>query len=150
MTKIADPTAFKPMKVTANRNIEVGFELEPITKCVSLDKIRLYRSQWPKTRNWHNDYDIAHNWGMDAPLVFASQVMEYLGEMLVKFFGVGYLGGNLSLSIVQPMYPDDTITTRGVVIEKVTEGNKIRLVLDVWCENQKGEKVIAGKASGLV
>jgi hypothetical protein len=149
-TRPVDPTAFQPMKVTPDRNTAVGFELEAITKKVTLDKMRLYRSQWPRYRNWHNDYDIAQNWGVDKPIVFASQVMEYIGELLIKFFGEGYLGGRLSISITRPVWPDDEIVTRGVVRERALEGDAIRLVLDVWCENQHGDKVVVGTASGLV
>lgn len=148
--KSTDPTAFQPMKVIAGRHTEVGFEIEPMTKKLTLDKIRLYRSQWPRIKNWHNDYEIAQNWGVDMPLAFASQVMEYLGEMLVKFFGEGYLGGNLSVSIIQSVFPEDTVVTKGIVREKVVEGEAIKLILDVWCENQRGEKVIVGKATGFV
>ena len=28
----SDPAAFKPMKITAGRDIEVGYQLEPIVK----------------------------------------------------------------------------------------------------------------------
>jgi 3-hydroxybutyryl-CoA dehydratase len=149
-TKSIDPSAFKPMKVTASKDIEVGFEIEPIIKKLTLDKMRLYRSQWPRIRSWHNDYEVAQKWGVDKPIAFASQVMEYIGEMLVKFFGEGYIGGNLSVSIIQPVLPEDTITTRGIVREKVVEGKTVRLILEVWCENQNGDKVLVGKASGLV
>jgi hypothetical protein len=145
-----DPTAFRPMKTIASRNIEVGFQLEPVTKRVTLDKMRLYRSQWPRLRNWHNDYTIAQRWGVDRPMVFASQIMEFLGELMIKFFGVGYLGGNLSLAITRSAWPDDVITVKGTVREKTIEGDNIRLILDVWCENQGGEKLIVGTASGLV
>lgn len=148
--KPPDPTAFKPMKVAARQDIEVGFELEPIVKQVTLDKMRLYRSQWPRIRNWHNDYDIAQNWGVDQPMAIASQIMEYLGEMLIKFFGQGYLGGSLTVSILRSVWPDDVIVTKGIVREKITDGRDTRLILDVWCENQHGEKVLAGTASGLV
>ena len=149
-TKSIDPTAFQSMKAIASRQTEVGFEIEPITKKLTLDKIRLYRNQWPRIRNWHNDYEIAQNWGVDKPLAFASQVMEYLGEMLVKFFGEGYLGGNLSVSIIQSVFPEDTVVTKGLVREKIVEGDVIKLILDVWCENQQGEKIIVGKATGFV
>lgn len=145
-----DPSAFKQMKVTASKDIKVGFEIEPITKKLTLDKMRLYRSQWPRIRSWHNDYEVAQNWGVDKPLAFASQVMEYLGEMLVKFFGEGYIGGNLSVSIIKSVLPEDTITAKGIVREKVSEDECIRLILEVWCENQNGDKVLVGKASGLV
>ncbi len=145
-----DPTAFKPMEITAARDIEVGYQLEPVVKKVTLDKMRLYRSQWPRIRNWHNDYTIAQKWGVDQPLVFASQIMEYFGELLVKFFGPGYLGGTLSLAIIRSAWPDDLLTVKGTVREKRGESGPIRLILDVWCENQGGEKVMVGTASGLV
>ncbi len=138
------------MTITAGRDIEVGYQLEPIIKKVTLDKMRLYRSQWPRIRNWHNDYAIAQNWGVERPLIFASQIMEYFGELIVKFFGPGHLGGTLSLAIIRSAYPDDLLTVKGVVREKAVEGEKVRLMLDVWCENQDGEKIMVGTASGLV
>ena len=149
-TRSTDPTAFRPMKVTANRETEIGFELEPITKKVTLDKMRLYRVGWPRIRGWHTDYEEAHKSGVDQPIAFASQITEYIGELLIKFFGKGYLGGDLSLAYIRPIWPDDEIITRGVVREKTAEGDAVRILLDVWCENQHGEKVIAGNASGLV
>ena len=76
--------------------------------------------------------------------------MEYLGELLIKFFGPGYLGGTLSLAITRSAWPDDVITVKGTVREKTAEGEGLRLILDVWCENQHGEKVMVGTASGLV
>ena len=149
-TKSVDPTAFRPMKVTASRKTEVGFELEPITKKVTLDKMRLYRVGWPQIKGWHTDYEAAHKSGVDQPIVFASQVTEYIGELLIKFFGKGYLGGNLSVAYIRPMWPDDEIITKGIVREKMEEGDAVKLILEVRCENQHGEKVIVGTASGFV
>jgi hypothetical protein len=146
----SDPTAYRPMKIIASREIEAGFQLEPITKKVTLDKMRLYRSQWPHLRNWHNDYAVAQKWGVAQPMAFASQIMEYFGELLIKFFGAGYLGGTLSLAIIRSAWPEDVVTVRGTVREKVAEGENIRLILDVWCENQSGEKLLVGTASGLI
>jgi len=137
------------MKVTANRKTEVGFELEPITKKVTLDKMRLYRVGWPRYKNWHTDYEDAHKSGVDQPTVIGSQVTEYIGELIIKFFGKGYIGGNLSVSYIRPIWPDDEIVTKGIVREKIAERDALRLVLEVWCENQHGEKVVVGTASGL-
>ena len=149
ITGPTDPTAFRPMKVTASRETEVGFELEPITKRVTLDKTRLYQ-EWPQEKNIHTDYAKAQRLGHRQPIVMANQVAEYIGELLVKFFGQGYLGGNLSLTAIRIIWVGDEITTKGVVREKVAEGDAIRLILDIWCENQHGEKVVVGTASGLV
>ena len=148
-TMPVDPTAFRPMKVTASRETEVGFELEPITKKMTLDKTRLYRG-WPRVKDIHDDYAAAQRVGLRQPIIQGNQSIEWLGELLIKFFGKGYLGGKLAITFINVILPDDEITTKGVVREKVVEGDAIRLILDVWCENQRGEKVIVGTASGLV
>ena len=36
-----------------------------------------------------------------------------------------------------------------MVRERIEEGDRVRLILDVWLENQRGEKVLVGSASGL-
>ena len=147
---LTDPKAFRPMKVTASRETEVGFEVEPITKKVTLDKMRIHSGNWPRAKGWHTDYDAAHRLGQRTPIILGNQAMAYIAELLVKFFGEGYLGGTLSTKIIRIMEPDDEITARGVVRKKVTEGDAIRLILNVWCENQRGQTVIVGTASGLV
>ena len=148
-TMSIDSMAFQPMKVTASRETEVGFEVEPIVKTINLYKSRLYH-EWPRVKNMHDDYALAQKVGFRQPILAARQVTEHLGELLIKFFGVGYLGGKLSITFVGKMEVDDEITIRGVVREKVAEGEAIRLILDVWCENQHGEKGVVGTASGLV
>jgi acyl dehydratase len=77
------------------------------------------------------------------------QTAEYLGELFVKFFGIGYLGGSLALNFVGYVTPGDTVTARGVVADRSVEAGRVRLSLEIWLENQRGEKVIVGKASGF-
>ena len=69
----------------------------------------------------------------------------------MEFFEIGWIqGGRLDVSLVKPIFPGDTITVRGVVRDKVREGKFTRIMLDVWLENQNGEKATVGTASGLV
>ena len=150
-----DPTAYKPMRVTASKDIEIGFELEPIRKKLTLDKMRLFRlfrdgGSWPRVKNWHTDYADAQKFGFPVPVAVGSQLAEYLGELLIKFFGKGLFGGTLSMIFLRIVEADDEITVRGVVRDKVDEDGSIRLMLEVWCENQRREKVVVGNASGLV
>lgn len=44
----------------------------------------------------------------------------------------------------------DGVTVKGIIKDKQMENSRIRLVLDVWMENEEGQKVIVGSASGLV
>jgi hypothetical protein len=144
-----DPTAFRPMRVAASRDVPVGFELEPITRKITLDKSRIYQG-WPATRNRHSDYVAAQATGLREPNINGGQTAEYLGELFIKFFGTGFLGGKLSISFIGSVALDDEVTAHGVVKERIEEGGRVRLVLDVWLENQRHEKVLVGSASGWV
>jgi acyl dehydratase len=142
-----DPTAFRPMRMTARRDTPVGFELEPITKKVTLDKSRIYQG-WPAVRNRHTDYAAAQATGLREPNINGGQTAEYLGELFIKFFGFGFIGGTLSIKFLGFVALDDQVTARGVVTERIVENERVKLVLDVWVENQRGEKVLVGTASG--
>lgn len=145
---LTDPTAYQPMKQPASKDLPIGFELEPVTRQMTLDKSRIYQG-WPESRNRHCDYDAAHATGLRAPNINGAQTAEMLGILFIRFFGKDYLGGTLAFNLISQVQLDDVLTAKGVVKEKVAEGSRTRLVLDVWVENQRGEKVLAGTASGL-
>lgn len=144
----SDPTAFAPMAVAAGESLPIGFELEPVTKKITLDKARIYEG-WPGRRSRHCDYDAAHATGLPAPNINGALVAGVLGELFIKFFGENYIGGTLSFNLTRQVQLNDELTARGVVKDKVAEAGGIRLVLDVWLENQNGDKVLVGTASGL-
>jgi len=58
-------------------------------------------------------------------------------------------GGTLSMAFIRPVYAGDRLTVHGLVKETRREGARTRVVVEVWCENQHGEKTAAGTASGL-
>ncbi len=147
----ADPTMYRPLKVTASRELPVGFVLEPFTFKVTLDKMRLFEYDWPWERNIHNDYAAAHKEGFRKPIAAGNLLLDKLGDALIKFFGAGYIeGGTISVRVVHITEPDDELMFQGSVRDKVVEGDMMRLVLDVQFVNQRGEKVLFGTASGLV
>ncbi len=145
---VSDPTAFAPMATPAHRDLPVGFELEPVVRTISLEKSRIHEG-WPAIRTRHCDYEAAHATGTPAPIANGGQVALVLGELFIKFFREGYIGGTLSFNLIRPTQLDDVLTARGVITDKRPEGDRVRLDLDVWLENQNGDKILVGKASGL-
>jgi hypothetical protein len=145
---VPDPTAFRPMATPASRGLPVGFALEPVVRTISLEKSRIHEG-WPAIRTRHCDYEAAHATGTSAPIANGGQVALVLGELFIKFFREGYIGGTLSFNLIRQTQLDDVLTAKGVVTGKRPEGDRVRLELDVWLENQNGEKVLVGKASGL-
>ena len=72
-------------------------------------------------------------------------------RMMLSYFGEGWIkGGKISIKFIKPVFAQDFVTAKGTVQEKILEQGGVRLGCQVWAENQKGEKVIVGTASGLV
>lgn len=143
-----DPTAYRPLPVTATRDLPVGTEIGPIVKRTSLDKSRLYQG-WPAVRNRHTDYAAAQASGLREPNLMGGQAAEYLGELFMKFFGVGYLGGTLTVNYLGFVTPGEEVSARGIVTGRQEEGDRVRLLIDLWVENERGDRVVAGRASGF-
>jgi hypothetical protein len=133
--------------VVATRDTPVGTELDTVVKATSLDKSRIHQG-WPAVRNRHTDYDAAQASGLREPNMMGGQTSEYLGELFLRFFGEGYLGGSLSINYLGFVTPGELVRAKGVVIGREVEGERVKLLLDVWVENEHGVKVLAGKASG--
>jgi acyl dehydratase len=74
----------------------------------------------------------------------------YVSELMMQFLGEGYVkGGRVSLSFTKPVIVGDTLTVRGRVISRESDGDRTRVSVEVWCENQDGVMTMIGTASGL-
>jgi len=135
--------------MTSQPKVDVGYQLPSLTKTITLEKMRAY-SGWPR-RSIHTDDEVARQGGLPRAVLQGIQNMTYLSEMLLKFFGQNWIKtGKISITFIGLVFPGDTMTTKAVVKEKVAEGKATRLVLDIWVENQKGERVVVGTASALM
>jgi acyl dehydratase len=133
----------------ARKEMPIGQELPPLKKEITIDRMRLF-TRWVN-RNIHTDWEVAAKGGFPAPLAQGLMSHAYLCELLTLFFGEPWLrGGKLSISFIKYVLPGDTIYAKGVIREKIEQGDAVRMNLEVWCENQRGEKVTVGTASALV
>ena len=140
--------------IMAHQDLDIGHEIEPVTYEITQEKINIYSRyvfNGRDTKNIHTDDEVARKAGLPRALAQGRYPIGYISERMMDFFGQGWVqGGRLEVSLVKGIFPGDTITVKGVVTEKHAEGDKVRLVLDVWLENQHGEPATAGVASGLV
>jgi acyl dehydratase len=138
----------------AHKDLEIGSLIELRVFEVTQEKINIYSRyafHGKNTKNIHTDDEVAHKAGLPRALAQGRYPVGYLSEYLLDFFERGWIqGGRLDVALVKPIFPGDTITIRGVVREKVQEGKFTRIILDVWLENQNGQKATVGTASGLV
>ena len=72
-------------------------------------------------------------------------------ELMINLFGENWLTeGKMHLTFIAIVDIGDTLLPRAIVHSKQVEDSATRFVFDVWCENQHGNKVVVGIATGLV
>jgi acyl dehydratase len=129
--------------------IAIGQELPPLVKSISQRQIDVYSGVKPKSI--HTDESWAQAKGFRTTLAQGMMSTAYVSEMMTAFLGAGFVeGGTISVAFVMPVYAGDRLTVRGRVKEKQQDGGATRVVVEVWCENQIGQKTAAGTASGVV
>ena len=129
--------------------IEVGRALPPLEKELGQRRIDVYSGVRP--RSIHTDPEWAREKGFRTTLAQGMMSTAFVSEMMTRFLGAGFVkGGTMSMAFVKPVYAGDRLTVHGVVRETRPEGTGTRVVVEVWCENQHGEKTAAGTASGVV
>ena len=125
----------------AERGPRVGGELEPVT--------RIARNT-AEGRGIHDD-GRAKTLGFNQAPVPGVTTLAYVIDMLVGYFGEDWTdGGDIDMAFTIPIYVGQRITARGIVRDKKEEGSGLRVFLDVWAENEEGQKVASGTASGLL
>jgi acyl dehydratase len=123
--------------------------LPPLTKEISQRKIDVYSGVKPYSI--HTDEAWARTKGFRAPLAQAMMSTAYVSELMTRFLGEGFVkGGTMSMVFIKPVYVGDRLTVHGVVKERRAEAAGTRVVVEVWCENQDGDKTAVGTASGLL
>ncbi|HXA98128.1 MAG TPA: MaoC family dehydratase [Candidatus Dormibacteraeota bacterium] len=128
--------------------IAVGQELPVLEKEPSQRRIDAYSGVRP--RSIHTDEEWARQKGFRTTLAQGMMSTAYVSEMMTRFLGAGFVkGGTMSMTFVKPVYAGDRLTVRGVVKELRPESGGTRVVVEVWCQNQRGEKTAVGTASGL-
>jgi len=140
------------------KEIRMGYELTPIKRTITQEKMNAFSAfsevnVEPSLRvsgAFHTDEEYAKSKGLPGTLAQSMHYYAFVSEMLTAFFGEGWVrGGKLAMTFIRMVLAGDTITCKAVIAGvKKNDGN--RVFLDVSCENQKGEKVAIGTASGLV
>jgi len=132
----------------AAETITIGQALPTLTKEISQRRIDAYSGVRP--RSIHTDPAWAAAKGFRAPLAQGMMSTAYASELMTAFLGAGFVkGGTISMVFVKPVYAGDRLTVHGVVRETRPEDGATRVVVEVWCENQHGDKTAVGHASGL-
>ncbi len=121
----------------------VGFELMGVKKMAA---IQLMGSRlWGRFNPNHWDPVYAAQTGLKSPIQTGEMSSAYLAEMCVNYFGRHFFtNARMTCKYIASTYANEIITTHGVVREKKPKGSGFRFRVEIWADNQLGEKKTVG------
>jgi acyl dehydratase len=124
-----------------------GASLDPVDRRITIEMCQAFSGP---DRNYHTDREMAQALGFPDIVVQGMMSICFLSELMTRAHGAGWFcGGKLHVNLVNVVWAEDVIATRGKVREELPEGDKTRVVCDVWCEKADGTKTVVGTASAL-
>jgi acyl dehydratase len=134
------------------QQFEVGASLPPLRKVMSQDEMTAFEvcstgmmEARAVTANIHTDPEMARAAGLGSPIASGMMTTAYLNQLLRQSFGDAWSkSGHLSIAFIGSLRSGDEAIAHAVVKGRSEDGT--RLQLEVWCENQQGDKVTVGSA----
>jgi acyl dehydratase len=132
-----------PLTGTITRDTPIGHELIGVKKKAA---IQLMGSRvWGRFNPNHWDPVYAAETGLPAPIQTGEMSSAYLAEMCVNHFGRNFFSGaRMSCKYVASTYANEVITTHGIVRDKTPKGAGYRFSVEIWAQNEAGEKNTVG------
>ena len=135
-------------------NANLGDQFEGRRRTLSLARMLAFSGGlldapgWPDA-NLHTDADRAREAGLNSIIASGTQSEGILLELLVSLFGPSWhRSGALDAKMTNSVVVDDTIQAKAQLISRKSTSTGEQFVLDVWCENGVGQKIIVGQAQG--
>ena len=134
---------------------ELSNETIPVlTKTITQVKINQFESCGILDRdNIHNNPELAkQRLGTTYPIASGRMSVAFAAESLRKFFGAEVFNhtGTVNLKFLRPVKEGDTITVGGTVNSRQTVENGTLVTVDLYCENQNGDKTAVGQGTAIV
>jgi len=93
----------------------------------------------------HQDDEFAREAGMGGVFAHGMLSMGFVAQALTDWAGAGSVR-KLGVRFAGLVRLNDTVTCRGRVLAKTSKDDTHDVEVEVWAENQNGEKVVTGRA----
>ena len=136
----------KYAKVYAD-DVNVGQELPPVVKG-PIQQIQLtrYAGASGDFNPIHQDDEFAKAAGMGGVFGHGMLTMGFLAQAVTDWAGAGSVK-KIGVRFQGLVRLKDTVTCKGRVLGKSSKDGTHLVEVEMWGENQKGEKIITGKAT---
>ena len=139
-----------------NKTTQEGSEFCGKLKTVTEERVYAFSGGFPKGPDWpkqniHTDLEFAKNCGLPTRAASGTMCEGYLTELMIDLFGEDWLTyGKMSLKFIAIVDAGHTILPKAAVKSRQIEGSGVKFDMELWCENQYGNKVVVGTATGLI
>lgn len=124
-----------------------GETLPEVVRTVAQEKIALYAEAGGDPNPLHLDAEFAAGTHFGRVVAHGMLSLAYVSEMMGLAFGRRWLeSGRLSIHFRAPVYPGDTVSTFGEVVEVAESDGGLLVKCAVGCRRQGGDEVINGEA----
>ena len=138
------------------RDTQEGCEFSGKLKEITEERVYAFSGGFPRGPGWphkniHTDLEFARRCGLPTRNASGSMFESYLTELMIDLFGEDWLKqGKMQLVFIRMVTIGDRLLPKAIVQSKRLEDAGMRFVLEIWCENQHGDKVVVGTGTGLV
>ena len=128
-------------------DVNVGDELPPMIKG-PIQQIQLtrYAGASGDFNPIHQDHEFAKAAGMGDVFAHGMLSMGFVAQAVTDWAGAGAVR-KLGVRFAAIVRLKDVITCRGRVLSKSSKDDTHVVEVEIWAENQRGEKVVTGKAT---
>ena len=128
-------------------DVKVGDELPPLVKG-PIQQIQLtrYAGASGDFNPIHQDDEFARAAGMGGVFAHGMLSMGFVAQSLTDWAGAGTVR-KVGVRFAGLVRLKDTVTCKGRIVRASRSGGAGLVDLELWAENQRGEKVVTGKAT---
>ena len=102
--------------------------------------------------NIHTSDEFARQQGLPGAILDGMSSTNWCSTMLIQYFGMDYVErGELRTKFIKPIYLGVPVRPRGKVLSvEKNDGGGTEYKLDIWVEDDKGNKLVDGSARVVV
>lgn len=132
------------------QDIDLGYELNPLTKNPTREQLDAFTKVWGSAIGRFTSDEAAIAEGFSGVILPGNMSMAFLAQFLTEWAGLGGKLKRLDVDFRRSIQPGDQLTCVGIVTDMQSSDGECTAILDVYIETQKGERALQGTAQVLL
>ena len=138
------------MKGIYFEDVNVGDDLPALTKTITREQILDYADASGDYNPIHVDEESANKAGLGGIIAHGLLSFAFLTQLMTDWLADPMDLKKIGVRFATMVRPGDKLTIKGTIKEKYVKDGLNYVVCEIVSENQKGEKTIKGKATGIL